>query len=338
MSNFDVDEGKMALKIYLNYAKARLLIIIYPLAEANGNDCKIQCRPIYGTVKDKLGIKGFSQTNVRMKTISANINERLAETAFTNQSGIFDELYSGNTIVNYKRERVRTHVLQYLNPESSILELNSGTGEDALFFAQKGHRVHSTDISVGMQQELKRKVIKNGLAEKISNELCSFTMLHQLKNKNHYDLIFSNFAGLNCTGELDAVLASFNDLLKPNGVVTLVILPKFCLWETLMIFKGKFKTAFRRFFSHNGRTAHVEGVYFKCWYYSPSYIIKRLKDQFDLLGIEGLCTIVPPSYIEGFAEKYPAAYTFLKRNEDKLKTRWPWKFIGDYYIISLRKR
>jgi len=64
MSNFDVDEGKMALKIYLNYAKARLLIIIYPLAEANGNDCKIQCRPIYGTVKDKLGIKGFSQTNV----------------------------------------------------------------------------------------------------------------------------------------------------------------------------------------------------------------------------------------------------------------------------------
>jgi len=54
----------MALKIYLNYAKARLLIIIYPLAEANGNDCKIQCRPIYGTVKDKLGIKGFSQTNV----------------------------------------------------------------------------------------------------------------------------------------------------------------------------------------------------------------------------------------------------------------------------------
>jgi ubiquinone/menaquinone biosynthesis C-methylase UbiE len=272
-----------------------------------------------------------------MKTIPANINEQLAETAFSSQAGIFDEIYSGNTIVNYKRDRVRSHVLRYLTPGSSILELNSGTGEDALFFAQNGHKVHATDISTGMQQQLKRKVEMRGMQGRISNELCSFTMLQQLKNKGPYDLIFSNFAGLNCTDELDKVLASFHDLLKPNGVVTLVILPKFCLWETLLIFKGKFRTAFRRFFSHNGRKAHIEGTYFKCWYYNPSFIVKRLTDQFDLLGIEGLCTIVPPSYIEGFAERHTAAYTFLKNKEDKLKSSWPWKYIGDYYIISLKK-
>jgi ubiquinone/menaquinone biosynthesis C-methylase UbiE len=273
-----------------------------------------------------------------MKTMSANINEHLAEVAFTGQSGIFDELYSGNTIVNYKRERVRAHVLKYLGIRSSILELNSGTGEDALFFAQNGHKVHATDISTGMQQELRRKVENEKMEPRVSNELCSFTRLDQLKNTGPYDLVFSNFAGLNCTNELDKVLASFNGLLKPNGIVTLVILPKFCLWETLLIFKGKFNTAFRRFFSRNGSKAHIEGAYFRCWYYNPSYITKRLKNNFDLLGIEGLCTIVPPSYIEGFAEKHPNAYNFLKRNEDKLKSSWPWKYIGDYYIISLRKR
>jgi len=26
-----------------------------------------------------------------------------------------------------------------------------------------------------------------------------------------------------------------------------------------------------------------------------------------------------------------------KEKEDKLKSRWPWNSIGDYYIISLRK-
>ena len=67
-------------------------------------------------------------------------------------------------------------------------------------------------------------------------------------------------------------------------------------------------------------------------------IIKNLKDSFDLLGIEGLCTIVPPSYIEGFAEKHPRAYKFLKAKEEKLRATWPWKFIGDYYIISLKKK
>jgi len=268
---------------------------------------------------------------------SPAINEQLAEAAFSSQSGVFDALYSGNTIIGYKRKRVRQHVLQYLKPGSSILELNSGTGEDALYFAQRGFKVHATDISAGMQTQLKQKVLDNGMQQRISTELCSFTQLHLLNNRGPYDLIFSNFAGLNCTGELDKVLQSFSELLKPGGMVTLVILPKFCLWETLLVFKGKFKTAFRRFFSDGGRVAHVEGVNFKCWYYNPNYIKRHLKAEFSVIATEGLCSIVPPSYIEGFAEKYPKIYQYLVRTEDRLKSTRPWRNIGDYYIISLKK-
>ena len=272
-----------------------------------------------------------------MRTVAANLNEQLAEAAFSRQSVVFDDLYSGNVIVNYKRDRVRQHVLKYLARGSSILELNAGTGEDALFFAREGFKVHATDISVGMQHELKQKAAKSKLDVVITTEICSFTQLHQLENQGPYDQIFSNFAGLNCTNELDKVLMSFEALLNPGGIATLVVLPKFCLWETLLLFKGKFRTAFRRFFSKKGRTARVEGAYFKCWYYHPSYIVKRLQNRFELLSIEGLCTLVPPSYIEGFAEKHPRVYRFLKEKEDRFKSKWPWKYIGDYYIISLRK-
>ncbi len=265
-------------------------------------------------------------------------NEQYAAAAFTSQSVIFDELYSKNTIINYKRERVRSHVMQYLAPGSSILELNSGTGEDAIYFAGKGYKVHATDISPGMQHQLKLKVEKHNIGSQVSFELCSYTQLHLLKDKGPYDLIFSNFAGLNCTDELDRVLTSLAPLLNPNGKITMVILSEFCLWETLLMFKGKFRTAFRRFFSANGRKAHIEGSYFKCWYYSPSYILNRLKDSFDVLSVEGLCIVVPPSYIEGFAEKYPSAFDFLVKLENRLKSIWPWKYVGDYYIISLRKK
>jgi hypothetical protein len=82
----------------------------------------------------------------------------------------------------------------------------------------------------------------------------------------------------------------------------------------------------------------MEGVHFKCWYYNPSYIKKHLQPGFDVMSIEGLCTIVPPSYIEGFAEKHPIAYKYSKRAEEKLKRTWPWRCIGDYYIISLKKK
>jgi ubiquinone/menaquinone biosynthesis C-methylase UbiE len=271
-----------------------------------------------------------------MDSANLHINEQDAAKAFTRQAPVFDGLYSNNTIINYKRQRVREAALQQLPKCGSILELNCGTGEDALFFAQKGFTVHGTDLSTGMLGQFEQKT--DAYRDAVTFEQCSYTELGSLQNIGPYDMIFSNFGGLNCTGELDKVLASFDGLLKPGGTATLVIISKFCLWETLLVFKGRFKTAFRRFFSSKGRKARVEGEYFKCWYYNPDYVINKLGPEFELAGLEGLCTIVPPSYIENFAEKDPLLYRFLVRQEDRLKNKWPWKYVGDYYIISMRKR
>jgi len=267
-----------------------------------------------------------------------NSNEQLAAAAFSSQSKIFDEIYSANKIIEYKREGVRNHLKKYIQPGDFILELNSGTGQDAIWLAQQNCLVHATDIAGGMLEVLQQKIINKGLETSVSSELCSFTTLDNLQQKGPYNMIFSNFAGLNCTGELGKVLDSFSSLLKSDGIVTLVLLPKFCLWEFLLIFKGKFKTATRRFFSSKGRKARVEETYFKCWYYNPSFITGCLNAEFNLLSIEGLCTIVPPSYIENFGDKYPKTLKFLKNKEDKLKSKWPWKYIGDYYIISIQKK
>jgi ubiquinone/menaquinone biosynthesis C-methylase UbiE len=273
-----------------------------------------------------------------MNITYTNSNEQLAAAAFSSQSKIFDEIYTANKIIEYKRERVRNHLRKYIRPGDFILELNSGTGLDAIWLAQQNCLVHATDVAGGMLEVLQKKIINEGLKTFVSSELCSFTALNNLQQKGPYNMIFSNFAGLNCTGELGKVLDSFSSLLKPNGIVTIVLLPKFSLWEFLLIFKGKFKTATRRFFSSKGRKARVEETYFKCWYYNPSFIMDRLNAEFNLLSIEGLCTIVPPSYIENFGDRYPKAFKFLKNKEDKLKSKWPWNFIGDYYIISIQKK
>jgi len=264
--------------------------------------------------------------------------EEAAARAFNKQAPQFDLLYSNNTIVQYKRKRVREHVAKVLSARSSILELNAGTGEDAIYFAQQGHTVHATDISEGMQDILRKKVKDHDLAGKISTENCSFTDLEALQQQGPYDFIFSNFAGLNCTSQLDKVLSSFKFLLKPNGIVTLVLLPKFCLWEFLLLFRGRFKTAFRRFTGAKGAKAKIDNEHFRCWYYNPSYIRKHLKASFEVVDLEGLCTIVPPSYIEHFAEKHTSLYSSLVKKENKWKSKWPWKVIGDYYIITLKRK
>jgi len=265
-------------------------------------------------------------------------NESLSAEAFSQQSVIFDKIYSPNEIIQYKRKRVRDVVNRYLPAESDILELNAGTGEDTIYFANEGHRVHATDIAAGMLEQLKQKAATYIVNTNVTTEQCSFTALGNLEKKGPYNLIFSNFAGLNCTGQLDEVLRSFNVLLKDNGLVVLVVLPPFCLWEIFLALRGNFKAAFRRFGSKNGVDAHIEGVYFKCWYYKPKYIADMLRDDFEVLDIEGLCSIVPPSYFEQFPKKHPRLYKLLQRLENRFKSSWPWRSIGDYYIIALRKK
>jgi len=264
-------------------------------------------------------------------------HEQLAAKAFNKQSSVFDKIYAENVTVTHKRQRVREHVLKYLHSGSRILELNAGTGDDAIFFAQLGHSVHATDIAEEMQEQLRLKIQQTHLNKFITTELCSFTELNGLERKGPYDLIFSNLAGLNCTPDLDKVLHTFNALLKPGGVVTMVIMPRFCLWETLLVLRGNFRMAFRRLKSKNGTPAHIEGVHFFCWYYPPEFLIGQLKGELELISVEGLCTIVPPSYFEKFPHRYPRLFRILQKWESRLKNKWPWKYIGDYYIISFRK-
>lgn len=265
-------------------------------------------------------------------------NEQEAAKAFSKQSVIFDEIYSPNKIIQYKRERVRTHVNRLIKPGSRILELNAGTGEDATYFAQQGHTIHATDIAEGMLKQLAQKVNDKELNDRISVEQCSYTSLETLKNKGPYDLIFSNFAGLNCTNQLEQIINSFYPLLAPGGVVTMVLLPPFCLWELALALRGNFKAAFRRFNSKKGVHAQIDGEYFNCWYYKPSFVKEISQKKFDVVGLEGLCSIVPPSYFEHFADKRPKIFEWLKKAEARNKSKWPWKSIGDYYIISLQKR
>jgi ubiquinone/menaquinone biosynthesis C-methylase UbiE len=267
------------------------------------------------------------------------MNEQQVALAFSRQAPVFDAYYESDPIIRYKRQRVRERLLKDVAPGSHILELNAGTGIDAVWLAEQGYRVHATDVAPGMQAALREKVVSMGLQDMISNEICSYTALEGLQNRGPFDAVFSNFAGLNCTGDLEKVLLSLSSLVRPGGHVTLVILPGFCLWESLLVFKGMFRTATRRWgVGSGGAASRVEGTHFRCWYYSPSYVARVMKPDFELLEWEGLCTIVPPSYIEGFAEKYPRFYDRLCRLENGWKGRWPWRSIGDYYVISFRRR
>ena len=265
---------------------------------------------------------------------SKQAQEQLVSQAFSNQSVHFDHIYTSNAIAEWMRGRARNEVMRFVNKEAHMLELNCGTGMDSTWFAKQGINVFATDNAPGMLSALRHKIDTEHLADKIKIKQCSYNDLHEVQQST-FDYIFSNFGGLNCTDQLDNVLQHFDRLLKPGGYCTLVIMPKICPWELLMVLKGNFKTAFRRFKKETD--AHIEGVRFKCYYYNPNYVKNALGNKFEAVSLKGMCFIMPPPFIDQFREKHPRAFLWLQKAELIMEKFFPFNRCCDHYIITLRK-
>ncbi len=261
-------------------------------------------------------------------------SEKVSE-AFSKQSVVFDELDKQNPLSKHLRNIFREEVMSHLKPGSSILELNCGTGLDAIYFASLGHHVLATDNAPGMIAALQDKVDRLGLTDAVSCQRLNYHDLSRLAPQK-FDFIVSNFGGLNCTPDLEDVLNQLAPLLNEGGKVTLVIMPKICPWELAMVLKGKLRTAFRRF--KKKTSANVEGVSFDCYYYNPSYVISRVKDTFHVRGLKGIFITVPPEFYQNFVERYPLLYRILSRTDNIIGRVFPFNRCCDHFMITLQKR
>lgn len=262
-------------------------------------------------------------------------NQQAVSRAFSYQSPAFDKLDSDNKLTGHLRSIYRGEIMKHARPASRILELNCGTGIDSLYFGKQGHHLLSIDIAPGMIDILNEKINKENLSGKVTAMQCSYEQLYKLSDQR-FDYIISNFGGLNCTATLDEVLGQFKGHLNEGGKVSLVIMPKISPWELLMMIKGKFATAFRRL--NKGTKAHIEGVYFSVFYYNPSYVIRHLKEEFELVSLRGIYFAVPPEFYQRFVERYPRTYRLLQQVEKILGRHFPFNRWCDHYLITFQKR
>lgn len=114
----------------------------------------------------------------------------------------------------------------------SILELNCGTGEDAIQFHKGGNEVFATDVSAGMIRVARAKA-GNAEGKGLTFIRLSFEELPQDWMKEKFDLVFSNFGGLNCLieSELCSLFQAVKVILKPRGRFVGVVMPGYCLWK-----------------------------------------------------------------------------------------------------------
>ena len=257
--------------------------------------------------------------------------ERVAE-AFSRKAEEYDSFGDDHINLARLRRKVYDHVLRFLRPADRMLELNAGTGIDAAFFARQGYTVHTIDIAPGMLEHLAAKIEQQHLHDRLTYQRLSFTDLEQVAGRP-YQYLFSDFGGLNCIRDLSAVTQHLPTVLTPGGRLTWVIMPPICPWEMALVLKGKFRIATRRL-RPGGTLAHVEGVRFMTYYFTPQHVLHQLGPNFRLLRLEGLSVFTPPADRQDFPRRFPRLYRTLVEIDDTLAPHTPFNQWGDFFILT----
>ena len=255
--------------------------------------------------------------------------------AFSRKAGLYDEFGRDHPNLDRMRSRVRQNVERFLPGEARILELNAGTGADAVYFAGKGHHVLATDIAPGMIEAVRKKINKYGLEDRLEARPISFTELNRLES-GPFDHVLSNMGGLNCTPDLNAVARQLPRLVAPGGFVTWVIMPRICPWEWTALLKGDARTAVRRF-RRGSVPANVEGVTVPTWYFSPREAISAFSAGFRKVRLENLSLLTPPADHKNFASKHPELYRALAYLDDRLAGAPVLRGWGDFFILTMQR-
>src|SRR5258706_5753323 len=254
--------------------------------------------------------------------------------AFSRTAKKYDAFADDHPHLTRMRNKVYAHVERFIPKDARLLELNCGTGIDAVALAKRGYAVHATDNAPGMLKQLPEKIASNNVGEKVTFQQCSFTELAQVQGAP-FDAIFSDLGGLNCIPDLAPVIQQLPKVLHPGGLVTWVLMPPVCLWEIAEIFRGHPRLAFRRF-ARSGTPAYLEGLNFTVYYFTPKKVLQWFGTDYDCLTIEGLSVLTPTAESKNFAKRYKRIYRTLSWLDDRLALRSPWRGWGDFFIITMR--
>ena len=105
--------------------------------------------------------------------------------------------------------------------------------------------------------------------------------------------------------------------------------------DTIFMESSKGLFAVRRLHK-NGVIAHLEGEYFKTYYFSLSQIKKAFGSKFKFIKSEGLCALSPPPSRGDFPVKYPQLYQSLRTIDSIVRTSFPFNRWADHIIVTFQ--
>ncbi|HEV2578125.1 MAG TPA: class I SAM-dependent methyltransferase [Acidobacteriaceae bacterium] len=261
-----------------------------------------------------------------------------AAQAFDAMAPDFDARFRAWASVAAQRRAVRATLLDQFPPKGHILEIGGGTGEDALFLAERGFRLLLTDASPAMVDIAEKKLRFLGSCAQIvaAEEMENFAEERRRAGELPFDGAFSDFAPLNCVQDIRSVAKGLALLLKPDAAVMLVLFGTCCPAEIVVeTLRGRPRNALRRF--HRGAApATLAQRSFEVFYHRGSELQRAFGPWFELERKIGIGLAVPPSAAEPWISRYPHLLAKLEAF-DRTMAHLLAPF-GDHVLYQFRRR
>lgn len=261
------------------------------------------------------------------------------QTPFDKIATVYDELFTRTAIGKIQRNIICKYLDETLpsNQQINILELNCGTGEDAVYFAKKGLCVVATDVSEEMLKVTKEKINKLGMSNYVRTKKLDLTNTSDFNFNQKFDLIFSNFGGLNCVDKesLKNLSDVVSSILNETGRIIFVLMPKFSIWDSFyFLIKLRLNEVFRRA-SSNFLKVNLSGENVQTFYYSPKEIANIFGAKFKVQNIRPVGVFIPPSFLNKFFLKKKKTLRTLEIFENSVSKFSFLAKYSDHFLIDM---
>lgn len=152
-----------------------------------------------------------------------------------------------------------------------------------------------------------------------------------------FDLIFSNFDGINCLREIASLPERLAAHLVPGGHVVLVYMNPVCAMEIAAnLARGRFGRAFQRF-GREGVSAHIgRGTTARTWFHPIHALRSAFAPTFQLRRVEAVGLVTPPTLMRDFFGRHERAFRRFYRLENLLSAAAPFNRMGDHVMLHFQ--
>jgi SAM-dependent methyltransferase len=248
----------------------------------------------------------------------------------------YDQVFSGLLTGQARRRIVWRALDAAFKPSHRILELNCGTGIDAVHLAAQGTNVLACDISPRMVELARQRANAAKLSHLVEFRVLENEKIGTLAAEGPFDGGFSSFSGLNCVEDLSAVAGALAVLLPPGAPFLAGMTGRMVPWEIAwFLAHGRPAKAVRRLlpgspdFSAGAVPVRIYSVRETARVFAPG---------FQLKSWEGLGIAVPPSYLEHWARRFPRTTKALTALDWHIGRLPLFRSLADGVLLKLQRR